>query len=67
MSLGNGTFSSGAGVPNNNGHGVDDKGNVQVDFAWGNMPTQPNDDRVEPALLDYAQSNHIRKIGRAHV
>jgi hypothetical protein len=25
---------------------VDDKGNVRVDFAWGNMPLQPNDKRV---------------------
>ena len=24
---------------------TDDLGNVQVDFAWGNMPLQPNDDR----------------------
>ncbi|CAB4128830.1 hypothetical protein UFOVP223_73 [uncultured Caudovirales phage] len=44
---------------NNNGHLVDDKGNVVVDFVWGNLPLQPNDDRVEPALLDYTLDNHI--------
>jgi hypothetical protein len=25
----------------------DDRGNVQVDFVWGNMPLQPNDDRTD--------------------
>lgn len=25
----------------------DDKGNVRVDFAWGNVPMQPNDDRID--------------------
>jgi len=30
---------------NNNGHLLDDKGNVVVDFVWGNFPMQPNDDR----------------------
>lgn len=25
---------------------VDDRGNVRIDFAWGNMPLQPNDKRV---------------------
>lgn len=25
----------------------DDSGNVQVDFVWGNMPLQPNDDRTD--------------------
>ena len=25
----------------------DDSGNVQVDFVWGNMPLQPNDDRSD--------------------
>jgi hypothetical protein len=44
---------------NNNGHLVDDKGNVVVDFVWGNFPLQPNDDRVEPNLLDYTLDNHI--------
>jgi hypothetical protein len=31
---------------NNNGHPLDDKGNVQVDFVWGNMARQPNDART---------------------
>jgi hypothetical protein len=34
---------------------IDD--NVQVDFAWGNIPMQPNDDREEP--LDPALDSHI--------
>lgn len=25
----------------------DDSGNVQVDFVWGNLPMQPNDDRTD--------------------
>lgn len=25
----------------------DDAGNVQVDFVWGNLPLQPNDDRSD--------------------
>jgi len=44
---------------NNNGHLIDDAGNVVVDFVWGNMPLQPNDDRVEPNLLNYTLDNHI--------
>jgi hypothetical protein len=44
---------------NNNGHLIDDKGNVVVDFVWGNLPLQPNDDRVEPNLLDWSLDNHI--------
>lgn len=43
---------------NNNGNLVDDKGSVVVDFVWGNLPIQPNDDRVEPALLDVTLDNH---------
>lgn len=31
---------------NNDGHLVDDKGNVAVDFVYGNMPVQPNDERA---------------------
>ena len=34
-----------AGGTNNNGHATDSAGNVIVDFAWGNFPMQPNDDR----------------------
>jgi hypothetical protein len=44
---------------NNNGHLVDDKGNVVVDFVWGNLPLQPNDDRADANLLDYTLDNHI--------
>ncbi|CAB4122259.1 hypothetical protein UFOVP27_134 [uncultured Caudovirales phage] len=32
---------------NNNGNLVDSSGNVAVDFAWGNFPIQPNDDRTD--------------------
>ena len=44
---------------NNNGHLVDDKGNVVVDFVWGNFPLQPNDDRPDTARLDFALDNHV--------
>lgn len=54
---------------NNNGHQVDDKGNVVVDFVWGNFPLQPNDQRnvtpvvdgqINPSgLLDFALDNHV--------
>ena len=45
---------------NTNGHLVDDKGNVAVDFVWGNFPLQPNDVRAENggALLDYTLDSH---------
>lgn len=45
---------------NENGNLVDDKGNVVVDFVWGNFPLQPNDDREENggALLNSALDNH---------
>lgn len=45
---------------NENGNLVDDKGNVVVDFVWGNFPLQPNDDREENGggLLDAALDNH---------
>lgn len=35
----------GLGGLNTDAHSIDDKGNVQVDFVWGNFPLQPNDDR----------------------
>ena len=35
----------------------DDAGNVQVDFVWGNLPLQPNDDR--DTNLNAALDNHI--------
>lgn len=45
---------------NENGNLVDDKGNVVVDFVWGNFPLQPNDDREENGggLLDADLDNH---------
>ena len=45
---------------NENGNLVDDKGNVVVDFVWGNFPLQPNDDREENGggLLDATLDNH---------
>lgn len=50
---------------NNVGHLVDDAGNVAVDFVWGNLPLQPNDDRPNavsaigtPGRLDYTLDNH---------
>jgi len=46
---------------NNNGHLLDDAGNVVVDFVWGNFPLQPNDQRPDTATgrLDYALDNHV--------
>ena len=45
---------------NTNGHLVDDKGNVAVDFVWGNFPLQPNDVRLENggSVLDYTKDSH---------
>jgi len=46
---------------NENGNLVDDAGNVAVDFVWGNLPMQPNDDREENGqteLLDPTLDNH---------
>jgi len=37
---------------------VDDLGNVRVDFAWGNLPLQPDDQRGED-ILDPELDNHI--------
>jgi hypothetical protein len=31
---------------NNNGNLLDSSSNVAVDFVWGNVPMQPNDDRA---------------------
>lgn len=36
----------------------DSGGNVAVDFVWGNLPLQPDDDRGE-ATLDAALDNHV--------
>lgn len=45
---------------NNNGNLLDTKGEVAIDFVWGNMPMQPNDarpdalaNRLAPALNDH--------------
>jgi len=46
---------------NENGNLVDDAGNVVVEFVWGNLPMQPNDDREENGqteLLDPTLDNH---------
>ena len=45
---------------NENGNLVDDNGNVVVEFVWGNVPMQPNDEREENGggLLDPALDNH---------
>ena len=45
---------------NENGNLVDDKGNVVVEFVWGNFPMQPNDEREENGggLLDPDLDNH---------
>jgi hypothetical protein len=46
---------------NQNGHLVDDAGNVVVDFVWGNFPLQPNDVRRDNGgeNLDYDLDNHV--------
>jgi len=45
---------------NQDGHLVDSKGNVVVDFVWGNMPLQPNDVRRDNGgtNLIYTLDNH---------
>jgi hypothetical protein len=45
---------------NQNGHLVDDKGNVVVDFVWGSFPLQPNDVRRDNGgdNLNYALNGH---------
>jgi hypothetical protein len=39
----------------------DSRGNVRVDHVWGNIPMQPNDDRVANGgeVLDYSLDNHV--------
>ena len=46
---------------NNNGNLLDSKGEVAIDFVWGNMPIQPNDARPDTASgrLDPEADNHI--------
>jgi hypothetical protein len=46
---------------NENGNLLDTAGNVVVDFVWGNIPMQPNDEREENGqteLLDPDLDNH---------
>jgi len=45
---------------NQDGHLIDDKGNVAVDFVWGNFPLQPNDIRRDNggSNLNYALDGH---------
>ena len=45
---------------NQDGHLVDDKGNVAIDFVWGNFPLQPNDVRRDNGgtNLNYALDSH---------
>lgn len=49
---------------NENGHLVDDAGNVVIDHVWGNMPPQPNDVRIENGgtVLDPAKGFHARLL-----
>jgi hypothetical protein len=35
----------------------DDAGEIQIDFVWGNMPLQPDEDRSEG--LDFTADNHV--------
>jgi hypothetical protein len=49
---------------NTNGHLVDDKGNVAVDFVWGNMPMQPNDVRPDNAGATLSTTVTTRVAGR---
>jgi hypothetical protein len=44
---------------NNDGHLLASDGNVAVDFVWGNIPMQPNDDRAAANRLDPKLDNHI--------
>jgi hypothetical protein len=46
---------------NQDGHLLDDKGNVAIDFVWGNFPLQPNDVRRDNGgtNLDYTKDNHV--------
>lgn len=39
----------------------DNNGNVRVDFAWGNMPPQPNDDRYGSQWLGDGESEYYFK------
>lgn len=41
---------------NNNAHTLDSAGNPAVDFVWGNMPLQPNDQRTENVKSNFGGS-----------
>ena len=43
---------------NNDGHLVDSAGHPVVDFVWGNIPMQPNDERGVSNKLDYTKDTH---------
>ena len=43
---------------NNDGHLVDSAGHPVVDFVWGNMPLQPNDERAVGSKLTYGVDTH---------
>jgi len=43
---------------NNDGHLTDTAGRPVVDFVWGNMPLQPNDERGVSNKLTYGLDNH---------
>lgn len=47
---------------NNDGHLLDSSGQVVVDFVWGNMPIQPNDQRATVNHLNPALDNHINAL-----
>lgn len=44
------------GGTNNNGNATDSAGNVKVDFRWGNLPLQPNDERTENVISNFGGS-----------
>jgi hypothetical protein len=47
---------------NDDGHIVDSSGAVAVDFVWGNLPMQPNDERDNTKRLDVTLDNHITAV-----
>ena len=38
---------------------IDSSGNPKVDFAWGNAPLQPNDDRTVPGVTGYFTNSFV--------
>jgi len=49
---------------NNNGNLLDSKGEVAIDFVWGNFPIQPNDARPDAASATLSTSVTTRVAGR---